>query len=251
MNRTMDIELSIVVLGYRSGDQLEVFAEQLMDEADRLNVPYEVILVANYDDETDPTPMVAARVARHHGEVRSIADRKEGRMGWDMRKGMEAARGRFIAIIDGDGQMPASDIPTVYRLISTGDYDLVKTFREHRQDGWRRTVLSKGYNLLFRVCFPTTIRLHDVNSKPKILTREAYESMVLESNDWFTDSEIMIQAIRQRLRMCHVSTVFHANERRPSFVRLSTAFEFLWNLMRYRWRTWLRDTGQKTSRARS
>ena len=251
MTDAHDIELSIVVLGYRSGAQVEVFAEQLMAEADTLDIDYEIILVANYDDPKDPTPGIARGVAEREDRVRYLADRKEGRMGWDMRRGMEAARGRCIAVIDGDGQMPASDIPTVYRLISTGEYDLVKTFREHRRDGWRRILLSKGYNLLFRALFPSSGHLQDINSKPKILTRAAYEAMVLESNDWFTDSEIMIQAIRLRLRICHVSTVFHANERRPSFVRLSTAFEFLRNLMRYRWRAWLRDTGQNASSMRS
>jgi glycosyltransferase involved in cell wall biosynthesis len=70
-----------------------------------------------------------------------VAKPKEGRMGWDMKSGFQEALGKYIAIIDGDGQMPVSDIPIVYRLIKTGKYDLVKTFRIKRYDGLHRKSL--------------------------------------------------------------------------------------------------------------
>ena len=162
-------------------------------------------------------------------------------MGWDMRSGLAAARGSHLAVIDGDGQMPTSDIVKVYRLLQFGDYDLVKTFRSQRFDGAYRKVISLVYNLLFRILFPSSAKFRDINSKPKVMTREAYEAMDLASNDWFTDAEIMIEAIRNRLSVGEVSTIFLTNERRASFVPPSAILEFLRNLVSYRLRWWRRS----------
>ncbi|MBK6275601.1 MAG: hypothetical protein IPF58_13285 [Saprospirales bacterium] len=58
--------------------------------------------------------------------------------------------------------------------------------------------------------------------------------MELRSNDWFTDAEIMIEALKLNMKICELSTVFYKNERRSSFVGLSTVFEFIYNLFYYR-----------------
>ena len=39
--------------------------------------------------------------------------------------------------------------------------------------------------------------LQDVHSKPKVMTREAYEKLDLASNDWFTDAHIILKALRR------------------------------------------------------
>ncbi len=52
--------------------------------------------------------------------------------------------------------------------------------------------ISYAYNGLFKLFFG--LQIHDVNSKPKIIRREKYELLNLESDDWFADAEIMIRA---------------------------------------------------------
>ena len=41
-------------------------------------------------------------------------------MGWDARMGLLAATGDTIALIDGDGQMPAKDIIRVHNVMVSG-----------------------------------------------------------------------------------------------------------------------------------
>ena len=77
-----------------------------------------------------------------------------------------------------------------------------------------------------------------MNSKPKILTREAYARMDLTSDDWFIDAEIMIQARRLGLKVGEVPTGFLGLTGRRSFISMSAIFEFLANLARYRLREW-------------
>jgi glycosyltransferase involved in cell wall biosynthesis len=226
--------LSIVVLCYESQDFIVDFCEQLLTELQTVQASYEIILVANYDKSSDKTPKIAQSLEKQYEEVVALVKKKEGKMGWDMRMGLEKAQGKFIAVIDGDGQMPASDIPLVYNLISQSHFDLVKTYRSVRMDGLYRTILSRVYNLLFNLLFAPPFSFKDVNAKPKILRRSAYEQLNLQSNDWFTDAEIMIQALKHELAICEVATVFRKNERRASFVSMRTAVEFLVNLFKYR-----------------
>lgn len=232
-----DIELSVVVLCYHSENIIEKFVEQLISELTELNVIYELVLVANYDkNSVDNTPVLAAQLAQKYNSIKVLAHEKEGGMGWDMRSGLSAATGKYIAVIDGDAQMPASDIPIVYGVIKFGKYDLVKTYRAKRYDGFVRTFLSDMYNILFRLFFSPSFPVRDINSKPKIFTKTAYQKMNLRSNDWFTDAEIMIQAFSQQLKIAEISTVFYKNERKTSFVGFKTVWEFMFNLVKYRFK---------------
>lgn len=229
------IDLSVVILGYRSEVFLLQFVEQVINELKQAGIDsFEIILVANYDNDIDTTPKISQFIQQKYSFVRSITKKKEGKMGWDMRMGMEEAIGEYICVLDGDGQMPVSDVVTVFNIINKGQYDLVKTYRQYRYDGFYRAVISKVYNILFTIIYRPKVSIKDVNSKPKILTKNAFQQLNLVSNDWFTDAEIMIQALKLNFRICQISTVFYKNERRNSYVGFNTIFEFIYNLIYYR-----------------
>lgn len=229
-------ELSVVILCYHAAEVARALVNQVEQELEETEIDYELILVGNFlpGDTQDQTPSVLQELAKGKPRFVVVARQKEGMMGWDMRSGLEAATGHHIAVIDGDGQMPMSDVIKVYRVLQVGKYDLVKTFRAQRQDGLYRRTISGIYNFLFRLLYPAAHVFRDINSKPKVMTREAYKKMHLISNDWFTDAEIMIEALRNDLAVGEVSTVFYKNERRGTFVPISAIYEFLGNLIYYR-----------------
>lgn len=229
-------ELSVVILCYHAAGLACELVGQIERELDESGIDYELVLVGNYlaGDAADETPAILRELAEGKPRFTVVAKEKGGMMGWDMRSGLEAARGRHIAVIDGDGQMPMSDVMKVYRVLQVGNYDLVKTFRAQRGDGFYRRTISKCYNFLFKLLYPSARVFRDINSKPKVMTRTAYEKMHLVSNDWFTDAEIMIEALKNNLSVGEVSTVFFKNERRGTFVPFRAVFEFLRNLIYYR-----------------
>ena len=99
--------LSVVVLAYRSGETLREFVDSLIYLLDREEPEWEVILVANhFSGDGDKTPEIAKQFAKSNSRVKAITRIKKGMMGWDMRSGFEAATGKNLAVIDGDGQMP-------------------------------------------------------------------------------------------------------------------------------------------------
>jgi glycosyltransferase involved in cell wall biosynthesis len=229
-------ELSAIVLCYRAGDDILRVIEPLHAELRDSGISFELVLVANYDSNgDDPTPQVVADFAGQHDGVVTVIGPKQGRMGWDMRSGLEAARGDYLLVMDGDAQNPSTDLLRMYREMKRLGADVIKGRRIARFDGpWRRFV-SRGYNLLFRLLFRTR-GIWDINGKPKGLTRAAYDRLDLHSDDWFIDAEIVLGARRQGLDIAELPVVFNRNEERQSFVRPGAIWEFLRNMARYRLR---------------
>jgi len=223
-----------VVLAYKSAETIASFVDSLISYLEADEPHWELILVGNYfENSGDRTPEVVKDLAKRDARIRAVTQVKAGMMGWDMKSGLEAASGKVLVVIDGDGQMPAEDVIRVYNLLRQVNLDLAKTYRVQRDDGSYRRVISTVYNALFQFLFPG-LNSRDINSKPKVMTRDAYARMDLQSDGWFIDAEIMIQARRMRLKTGEIETVFHSIDSRPSFVKPLSILEFLANLVWYR-----------------
>ena len=228
-----DPHFSLVVLCYRSGENIIPFVEQLQRTLARCNFSWELILVGNYiEGSDDQTPQVVRELAQRSANIRTVIRPKQGMMGWDMRMGLDAARGTYIGVIDGDGQFPPESIVACLLKCELEDLDLTKTYRVVRDDGLYRRLISFVYNALFRLLFGFTVR--DINSKPKIIRRDKYELLSLQSDDWFADAEIVIRARELGLKIGETPVHFVANDTRGSFVKPKAVLEFTSNLFRYR-----------------
>ncbi|MFC1517403.1 glycosyltransferase family 2 protein [Candidatus Margulisiibacteriota bacterium] len=225
-------DISVVILCYKAGRKVEDFVNKVVAETNKISPNYEIILVGNYvkGDTNDDTPHAVKEIATKDPKLKAITLEKKGMMGWDARAGMNAATGNTIALIDGDGQMLPEDLGKVYRKLIDERLDIVKTYRQKREDGILRKINSNVYNLLFRFLFPG-YKVKDVNSKPKIFTRGFFNKLKLSSNDWFLDAEIMIQARRYKGRLGEIPTVFLEIQNRRSFIRAKYIIEFLVNFL--------------------
>lgn len=228
-----NIKFSLVVLCYRTEESIIPLVEKLHRMLSYYKFAHEIILVGNYfEDSGDRTPQIVEELARTMPNTRAVVMPKKGMMGWDMRRGLEAARGELIGVIDGDGQFPLESIFSCLIKIETEGLDLVKTYRVNREDGLYRTFISFVYNRLFGLIFGH--RYRDVNSKPKIIRREKFEQMHLTSEDWFTDAEIMIRAGELDLKVAELPINFYNLDGRKSFVKPQAIAEFMRNLWTYR-----------------
>jgi glycosyltransferase involved in cell wall biosynthesis len=230
----MTPELSAIVLCYRAGESIGLVIDPLYEQLRDAGVPYELVLVANYNrGQDDPTPEIVKQWAAGRENVTVVAGAKEGAMGWDMRSGFSAARGDYLLVIDGDAQNPPEDLVEMYRRMKANRADVMKGRRIARFDGPYRRVVSGGFNMLFMLLFRTR-GLWDINGKPKGLTRAAYEQLDLTADDWFIDAEIVLDARRKGLRVIEMPVIFRRNDERASFVRFSAIWEFLDNMVRTR-----------------
>ena len=224
---------SLVVLCYRSGRSIIPFVERLQRTLSRCNFSWELVLVGNYiEGSDDETPEVVTKLAESSSNIRTVIRPKQGMMGWDMRMGLDAARGTYIGVIDGDGQFPPESIVACLLKCELEDLDLTKTYRVIRDDGLYRRLISTVYNGIFSLLFGFKVR--DINSKPKIMRRDKYELLQLESDDWFADAEIVIRARELGLKIGETPVHFSINDNRGSFVKPKAILEFSSNLLRYR-----------------
>jgi len=229
------VEFSIAVLCYRAEEEIIPFVENLHKIMSLFRFEWELVLVANFwPGSNDRTPEICQRLAEQLPRVRVLAEPKQGEMGWDMRRGLDACRGKYIGVIDGDGQFPVETIFSCFAKIRSDDFDLVKTYRVERQDGLYRRCISIAYNWLFHLFFRGSTKLRDVNSKPKIMTREAYERMTLQSDDWFIDAELILNCVNLNLRIYEIPVEFQSLGKRKSFVKAGAILEFLKHMIEYR-----------------
>src|SRR5438034_8881339 len=105
------VEFSIAVLCYRAEEEIIPFVENLHKIMSLFRFEWELLLVANlWPGADDRTPEICQRLAEQLPFVRVLAGPKEGAMGWHMRRGHDACRGRHIAVIHADGQCPVEAI---------------------------------------------------------------------------------------------------------------------------------------------
>jgi glycosyltransferase involved in cell wall biosynthesis len=224
---------SLVVLCYRSGQNIIPFVERLQRTLSRCSFSWEIVLVGNYiEGSDDETPEVVKKLAAGSDNIRTVIRPKQGMMGWDMRTGLDAARGTYIGVIDGDGQFPPESIVACLLKCELEDLDLTKTYRVIRDDGLYRRLISAVYNTIFSLLFGFKVR--DINSKPKIIRRDKYELLNLQSDDWFADAEIVIRARELGLKIGETPVHFSINDARGSFVKPKAILEFSSNLLKYR-----------------
>lgn len=229
-------DLSIIILCYRSGESIFSFFQELKGLVLETGIDHEFVLVANYlEGSNDRTGEFANQIASENENCTALSNPKKGMMGWDMRQGLDTATGDVLCVIDGDGQFPISSILDCYREIQSEQIDLVKTYRETRNDGVYRKTISSVYNFIFKILFPG-LNSKDVNSKPKLLRRTAYEKMTLTSDDWFVDAEIMLNIRDQQMSFKEIPVEFDELKGRQSFVKPQAIIEFLINMLRYRMR---------------
>jgi len=203
---------------------ISAFRQQFIDQQ------FELILVLN--GPQDRTPAIAQNLASEFREITLVTMRENQGYGGGLLAGLSQARGEYVGYTDGDEQIDSQDVAKIFAAACAGSYDLVKVSRTVRQDGWQRLVVSSLFNLLFRLMFGG--RSTDINGKPKVFRRSAFERLNLTATDWFLDAELMIQAQRLGLSMQEIPAVFKQRQKGASNVRLATLVEFLRNMWEFR-----------------
>ncbi len=137
--------------------------------------PVEVIFVD--DGSTDATAEILAGIASKDPRVRLLRhDRRCGKS-QAVRTGVRAARARWIATLDGDGQNDPADLPAMFDLAWSGGAGgagapLVAGVRVRRKDPWSRLVATRIANGLRAAVLGD--RCPDTGCGVKVFSREAF-----------------------------------------------------------------------------
>ncbi|HEY1273368.1 MAG TPA: glycosyltransferase [Thermoleophilaceae bacterium] len=169
--------------------------------------PFTWRIVIADNASTDDTPAVAARLAGELPGVELLRIDRKGR-GRALRSAWRASGARVVCYMDVDLSTDLRALlPLVAPLVS-GHSDVAIGTRLARGArvvrGLRREIISRGYNALLRAALRA--RFSDAQCGFKAVRRDVLPQLLLNVRDegWFFDTELLVAAQRQGLRIHEV-----------------------------------------------
>lgn len=107
-------------------------------------LPYEVMVVD--DGSTDGTWQLLTQRAASDSRLRPLRHAKSAGQSTSVWQAARAARGEWLATLDGDGQNDPADVPRLVERALQGDVALVAGHRTSRRDDWLKRVSSRVAN---------------------------------------------------------------------------------------------------------
>ncbi|HWI74441.1 MAG TPA: glycosyltransferase family 2 protein, partial [Baekduia sp.] len=152
----------------------------------------EVIVVD--DGSTDRTATIAALLAATFPDVRVVQHERNRGYGAAVRSGVEASRGDWVLLTDGDRQFDLAELPMLMAAGARTGADLVAGYRMVRADPAHRRAAASAWNRLARSTFGVGVR--DVDCAFKLVRGEALRALGLESDGAMISTELLVRAQR-------------------------------------------------------
>ncbi|KIQ01987.1 family 2 glycosyl transferase [Agrobacterium tumefaciens] len=226
MDNTPD--LSLVVPIFNEEDSVGPLIERVTESMLSYHAGWELILVD--DGSTDATIANArAYLSRPGLNLKIVALQRNFGQTAAMQAGIDAAKGRLIATLDGDLQNDPKDIPMMVSELERRELDLLVGWRKNRQDGlFLRKVPSWIANRLIGKI--TGVRLHDYGCSLKI-----YRSSVIKQVKLMGEMHRFIPAwvagVVPSTRIGEMAVTHHARQFGASKYGISRTFRVILDLL--------------------
>ena len=202
------VETSIIVPVFNEAENLK----KLLGQIHSLGLPDSEIIVVD-DGSSDGSAEIAmaagANVVRHPYNIGN---------GAAVKSGMRAAKGRFILLMDGDGQHKPEDIP---KLLADADrYHMVVGARAKGSKlRMHRNLANMIYNLL--ASYVTRFKVQDLTSGFRVIRRrDAMRFIDLLPNTFSYPTTLTLACLRSGLTVQYVpiQTLYRAGQSKISLV---------------------------------
>ncbi|MHB1575658.1 MAG: glycosyltransferase family 2 protein [Candidatus Dormibacteria bacterium] len=166
---------------------------------------FEVVLV---DDGSHDGTVRVSREAMGPDQERLVVVSHSHKSGYGITvaDGLRAARGDWVAFIDGDGQFDPRDL----RLLASraAEADMVTGWRIHRADPWHRSVVSNTFNVLVTLLYG--IHYRDVDCGFKLMRRSVLDmASPIRARSALLNTELYYKCRRSGLRVVQVGLTHH------------------------------------------
>jgi len=197
--------VDVVVPVYNEEDALPLSIPTLVEFLARPDFPHRWRIVIADNASTDSTPEVSRKLEEQFpGHVTYVRIERKGR-GYALKQTWVQSPADVRAYMDVDLSTGIEDFPALVEAIAGGKYHVATGSRLARKSkverSLKRTVLSKGYNLIIKAGFQT--RFSDAQCGFKAISREAAERLLplVQDNNWFFDTELLILAEKSGYRI--------------------------------------------------
>lgn len=210
------VEISIIVPCHNEAENVIELAERARAMFDAHGLAGEVVFVD--DASTDHTGALIDDLAARNSFVRAVHHTQNRGIPGGWASGVEAATGRYVAIMDGDLQYLPEDVYRLYRQITYTNADVVQGWRSHigRPRDFRYT-MSRVLHVMLRVLFG--MRLHDIKSGFLVCDREIFAHMLRRRFAYYYfQTFIAISAHHKGYRIEEIESLFEERKLGESFI---------------------------------
>lgn len=222
------IKLSVVVPAYREGRRIYGNLTRLISELDKLDVPYEVVVVS--DGNTDATVREALRITSP--AVRVFHYPMNVGKGFALSCGVDQSAGAMVTFIDADMELDPANIKRFIDLMEADDCDAVIGSKRHPDSKVAyppfRRLQSAIYQLVVRLLFNLNVR--DTQTGLKLFRRQVLREALplLAIKKFAFDLELLVVARQLGYRKV-VEAPITLDYEFESTVNLRSAWRVLWD----------------------
>ncbi len=214
-------KVSVVVPVYNGSYFLESCVLQLRQYFSASGTPHEIIIAE--DGSTDGSKALCRELKDRFPDIQLLMGAKRLGRGESLRRAIAAARGDVILYTDVDMATDLRHMGDLVREVSNGE-DIVTGSRylpgAQAERMLTRLVASRVYNRLVRLLLGSTLTDHQCGFKA--FKRNAILRLLPEvkAEHWFWDTEILVRAQAEGLRVGEVPVQWSESEADQSTVRL-------------------------------
>ena len=167
------MDLSLVIPTYNEEESLPELVAWIARVCEEMKLDYEMVFVD--DGSTDKSWSTLCELKQKYSAVKGIKFRRNYGKSAALNTGFEAAQGDVIITMDADLQDNPDEIPGLYGMIKSGEYDLVSGWKRKRRDPLSKRIPSKLFNWVTRKL--SGIELNDFNCGLKAYSKELVKSI--------------------------------------------------------------------------
>ena len=204
--RRVPLDVEIVVPVYNEAAQLEERITALRNFLDT-SFPFRAVVTVVDNASTDDTAKVAAELEARMPGVAAMQLPRKGR-GYALRAAWSTSHAPVVAYMDVDLSTSLSALLPLVAPLLSGLCDVAIGSRlargAHVVRGPKRELISRAYNLLLKLTLRG--RFSDAQCGFKALRQDAAQKLLplVEDNQWFFDTELLVTAERLGLRIGEV-----------------------------------------------
>ena len=171
-----NIDISIVIPLYNEEESLPELMEWIRKVMREHKYAYEVVLID--DGSEDNSWEVIQELAKGNTDIVALRFNRNYGKAAGLHIGFAEAKGKVVITMDADLQDSPDEIPELYNMIVTQNYDLVSGWKKKRYDNAiTKNLPSKLYNAA--TGWMSGIKLHDMNCGLKAYKRKVVKSIEL------------------------------------------------------------------------
>ncbi len=198
------IEISVVIPCLNEAETIVTCIEKARDCLNKLNVSYEIIVVDNGSSDN------SVELAKGSGAV-VISEAEKG-YGSTLRRGIEAAKGKYVIMGDGDDTYDFGEINKfIEKLKNGGDLVMGSRFKGRILPGamsWsHRYIGNPILSGMLKLFFGGSVS--DAHCGMRAFTKDAYGRMALKTTGMEFASEMVIHSLKKKLKISEVSITYH------------------------------------------